>query len=100
MRLHEEEGAHVVSTDEKTGIQALERLRPALPMRPGKVECHEHEYVRHGTQCLIASFEVATGKVITPSIGVRPAPMRTSPPTLPRASPPTRRPSVSSYWTS
>jgi transposase len=69
MRLHEEEGAHVVSTDEKTGIQALERLRSALPMRPGKVECHEHEYVRHGTQCLIASFEVATGKVITPSIG-------------------------------
>ena len=59
----------MVSTDEKTGIQALERLRPALEMRPGKVECHEHEYVRHGTQCLIASFEVATGKVITPSIG-------------------------------
>jgi transposase len=38
-------------------------------MRPGLVERQEHEYVRHGTQCLIANFEVATGRVITPSIG-------------------------------
>ncbi len=67
-----EEGVHLVSTDEKTGIQALERLHPALPMRPGgkEVECQEHEYVRHGTQCLIANFEVATGRVIAPSIGL------------------------------
>jgi transposase len=66
--LHEE-GVHVVSTDEKSGIQALERLYPSLPMLPGLVERQEHEYVRHGTQCLIANFEVATGRVITPSIG-------------------------------
>jgi len=58
----------VLSTDEKTGIQALERLHPNLPMRPGKVECIEFEYVRHGTQCLIANFEVATGCIVTPSV--------------------------------
>ena len=56
----------MVSTDEKSGIQALERLYPSLPMLPGLVERQEHEYVRHGTQCLIANFEVATGRVITP----------------------------------
>jgi DDE superfamily endonuclease len=66
--LHQE-GVHLVSTDEKTSIQALERLHPPLPMRPGKVECQEHEYVRHGIRCLIANFEVATGRLITPSIG-------------------------------
>ncbi len=64
LSLHHEEGIHLVSTDEKTGIQALERLHPTLlPMRPGgKVECQEYEYVRrHGTRCLIANyFEVAT----------------------------------------
>lgn len=45
--LHEQ-GAHVVSCDEKTGIQALERARPALPLRPRLVERLEYEYVRHG----------------------------------------------------
>ncbi len=64
-----EEGIHLVSTDEKSGIQALERLHPSLPMLPGLVERQEHEYVRHGTRCLIANFEVATGRVIAPSIG-------------------------------
>lgn len=62
-------GTHVVSTDEKTGIQALERAAPTLPMRPGKHERREYEYVRHGTLCLIANLEVATGKVLAPSIG-------------------------------
>jgi transposase len=62
-------GTHRVSTDEMTGIQALERKHPTLPMRPGKVERREFEYVRHGTCSLIANFEVATGQVITPSIG-------------------------------
>ncbi len=47
-----------------TGIQALERAAPTLPMRPGKVERREYEYIRHGTQTLIAAFDVATGKVI------------------------------------
>jgi hypothetical protein len=67
-KLHQE-GVHVVSTDEKTGIQALERLSPTRPMEPTSVERQEFEYERHGTQCLIANFEVATGRLIAPSIG-------------------------------
>ena len=62
-------GTHVLSTDEMTGIQALERAAPTLPMRPGQVERREFEYVRHGTQSLIANFQVATGQVSQPSIG-------------------------------
>jgi len=62
-------GIHVVSTDEKSGIQALERAAPTLPMRPGQVERQEFAYNRHGTQCLIANFEVATGRCLTPTIG-------------------------------
>jgi hypothetical protein len=46
-----------------TGIQALERIAPGLPMKPGKVERREFEYRRHGTQTLIAAFDVTTGKV-------------------------------------
>lgn len=69
-KLHAE-GVYVISTDEKTSIQALERLHPSLPMKPGKWsrELQEYEYVRHGTRCLIANFEVATGRVVVPSIG-------------------------------
>jgi transposase len=52
-----------VSIDEMTGIQALERIAPGLPMAPGKVERREFEYRRHGTQTLIAAFDVTTGKV-------------------------------------
>lgn len=59
-----------VSIDEMTGIQALERAAPSLPMRPGLVERHEYEYIRHGTQTLIAAFDVATGKVLA-TIGQR-----------------------------
>ena len=58
-----------MSTDEKSSIQALERLHPSLPMRAGLIERQEQEYKRHGTRCLIANFEVATGKIIAPSIG-------------------------------
>jgi putative transposase len=46
-----------------TGIQALERKFPTQPMRPGKPERQEFEYIRHGTQTLIASFDVASGQV-------------------------------------
>lgn len=63
-----EKGIHVISTDEKSGIQAIERANPHLPMRSGSSEKIEHEYIRHGTQCLIANFEVGTGKIITPMI--------------------------------
>lgn len=59
---------HVVSTDEKTGIQAKEHLHPSLPLRPGRVETVEFEYVRHGTQCLLANLEVATGRIVRPSV--------------------------------
>lgn len=58
-----------MSTDEKTGIQALERKHPTRPMVPGKVELREFEYIRHGTQTLIANFEVALGRIIVPSVG-------------------------------
>lgn len=64
-----ESGCHTVSVDEKTGIQALERLYPTKLARPGLVERREFEYVRHGTLTLIANFEVALGQVITPSLG-------------------------------
>jgi transposase len=67
--LLEATGTHVFSTDEMTGIQALERAAPTLPMRPGQVERREFEYLRHGTQSLIANFHVATGQSLHPSIG-------------------------------
>ena len=66
--LHEQ-GTHLVCTDEKTGIQALERKHPTRPMIPGQAELREFEYIRHGTLCLIPNFEVATGRIIAPSIG-------------------------------
>ncbi len=49
-------------------MQALERAAPTLPMRPGQVERQEADYVRHGTQALTANFEVATGRVICPTV--------------------------------
>lgn len=64
-----ERGAHWMSTDEMTGIQALERKHPSLPMLPGLVERREFEYIRHGTQTLIANFEVAKGQIVAPSLG-------------------------------
>ena len=65
--LHEH-GIHVVSTDEKTGIQALERTTPTLPTQAGRVEYQEFEYHRHGTQCLIANLEIATGQILSPTV--------------------------------
>jgi transposase len=61
-------GTHVVSTDEKTGMQALERTAPTKPARPGQIERREFEYERHGTLCLTANFNVATGKVLCPTL--------------------------------
>jgi len=52
-----------------TGIQALERKASDLPMQPGKIQRREFEYIRHGTQTLIASFDVVSGEVIHPSVG-------------------------------
>jgi len=64
-----EQGVHVVSTDEKTGIQALERLYPDLPMGPGEVQRREYEYKRHGTLCLTANLEVWCGLLVSPTLG-------------------------------
>jgi len=58
-----------VSTDELTGVQALERLAPDLPPRPGLVARREFEYKRHGTCSFIINFDVATGQVFSPSTG-------------------------------
>jgi transposase len=49
--------------DEKSAIQALDRLDPALPMSPGRIERHGFEYYRHGTLSLYAALDVRTGKV-------------------------------------
>jgi len=62
-------GCHVVGTDELTGIQALERAAPTKPLRPGCPERREHEYIRHGTTTLIATRNVATGRVLAPALG-------------------------------
>ena len=52
-----------------TGIQALERKAVDLPLRPGKVQRREFEYTRHGTQTLIANFDVVNGMVVAPTCG-------------------------------
>lgn len=64
----EKDGIHVINTDEKTGIQALEHKHPKRTMIPGHPEHIDPEYIRHGTTCLIASRNAATGEVITPMI--------------------------------
>jgi len=64
-----QQGERTLSTDELTGVQALERKHPGLPLAPGKVERREFEYIRHGTQSLIVNFDVATGRVDQPSCG-------------------------------
>jgi transposase len=61
--LNPPEKAVVLSIDEKSQIQALDRTAPILPMRPGLPEKASHDYVRHGTTTLFAALEVATGKV-------------------------------------
>ncbi len=71
LELHEQ-GEHVLSTDEKPGIQAVKRDHPTHPAEPGGVqpkERREYNDDRHGTLCLIANFEVATGKVVSPTLG-------------------------------
>lgn len=58
------EGAVVLSVDEKSQIQALDRSQPVLPMMPGMPERRTHDYVRNGLTTLFAAFDVATGEVI------------------------------------
>jgi transposase len=66
---YEKTGAHTVSCDEMTGIQALERIAPDKEVRPDQIARHEFEYVRHGTTTLIGNLNVVTGKMIAPTIG-------------------------------
>ena len=64
-----ERGERAVSTDELTGVQALERKHPSLPLAPGKVERREFEYIRHGTRSFILSRDIASGEVLAPHAG-------------------------------
>ncbi len=66
----QEQGVHIVSCDEMTGIQAIERAYPTKAMRLGEVELVEFEYIRHGTLSLIANWDVVVGQVVAPSIGL------------------------------
>ena len=63
------QGERTISMDEMTGVQALERKHPDLPMLPGHVLRREFEYTRHGTLTWFINFDVATGQVIEPSWG-------------------------------
>ncbi len=65
------QGERVVSTDEMTGVQALERRHPTLLMQPGQIERREFEYTRHGTLCFIVNFDVVSGQVLAPTCGER-----------------------------
>src|SRR6516225_9841244 len=67
--LYQRHDTHTLCVDEMTGIQALERTAPALPMKPAVVERREFEYTRHGTVTLIGNFHVVTGELIAPTLG-------------------------------
>ena len=58
------DNAAVLSVDEKTQIQALDRTQPMLPMRPGQIERRTHDYKRNGTTNLYAAFDLLTGQVL------------------------------------
>ena len=65
------QGERTVSMDEMTGVQALQRKQPDLPMLSGHVLRREFEYIRHGTLSWFINLDVATGQVIEPSWGPR-----------------------------
>lgn len=58
------DNAIVLSVDEKSQVQALDRSQPLLPLEPGRPERHTHDYARNGTTSLFAALNVATGKII------------------------------------
>jgi transposase len=64
-----EQGERTLSTDELTGVQALERKHPGLPLAAGKVERREFEYLRHGTCTFIVSRDVVSGEIVAPFCG-------------------------------
>ena len=63
------QGERTISMDELTGVQALQRKHPDLPMQAGHVLRREFEYIRHGTLSWFINFDVVTGQVIEPSWG-------------------------------
>jgi hypothetical protein len=63
------QGERTISMDELTGVQAIERKFPDLPMQPGHVLRREFEYIGHGTLTWFINFDVVTGEVIVPSWG-------------------------------
>ena len=63
------QGERTISLDELTGVQALDRKHPDLPMQPGHVLRREFEYIRHGTLSWFINFDVVTGQVSEPSWG-------------------------------
>ena len=63
------QGERTVSTDELTGVQALERKHANLPLAPGKIERREFEYIRHGTSSFILSRDVVSGQILAPWCG-------------------------------
>ena len=64
-----EQGGPGIRTEEKTGLQALERAAPTFPRQPGLIERPEYEDRRHGPPCLIAHCEGAPGEVVAPTLG-------------------------------
>jgi putative transposase len=62
--LNPPEHALVLCVDEKTGIQALDRIQPLLPLSAKKPRSWTNEYVRHGTQTLLAALDIASGQVV------------------------------------
>jgi transposase len=67
--LYFQHNTHTISTDEMTGIQALERVAATLPLAPGHIELREFEYERRGTLTLIGNFHVVTGEIVSPTLG-------------------------------
>lgn len=63
------EGERTLSTDELTGVQALERKHPGLPLAPGKGARRECESLRHSTRAFMVSRDVVTGKMVAPYAG-------------------------------
>ena len=62
--IHPPDHAVVFAVDEKTAIQALDRLDPVLPLSPGRAERHGFEYYRHGTLSLFAALNTQSGEVL------------------------------------
>ena len=62
------DGAHTISVDEATGLQALERTAPQKPAQPASPAKTEYEYIRHGTTTLTAGVDVVTGQIVSPTL--------------------------------